>query len=450
MMLRGLNSTMVRWDTFVNMTNYLKKISIFAFAFMLLSACGVSSETDDAIAAVEFEPISEKEISDAQIEEATTVEENPDIIADLVAVPESQETITIAADTRTEAESIVDAMSLEEKIYQLFIVYPEQITGEECVTDAGDDFREGLNKYPVGGIVFFSQNIVTPGQTAEMLKEIQQYAMEIEEVPLFLCIDEEGGTVTRVAQNVSFNVDNKGDMINVSDEESAYDIGKYIGGYLCDIGFNVDFAPVADVLTNESNVVVKKRSFGGNSQRVTACANAYSKGLHDSSVLSTFKHFPGHGATAGDTHEGFAYTEKTYDELLESELIPFAGAEEQGVDFVMVSHISVPNITGNNIPCSLSYQMVTSVLKDDMGYEGIVITDAMGMGAISKSYGDVQAVLMAVKAGNDMVLGPKDLKASYEAIKKAVENGDISEDMIDDSVLKIIEKKIILRDSQNN
>jgi len=442
---------MARWDIFVNLTNSLKKILISSSFILLLSACGAQSEIDQGFTTIEFEPIPEMQIEEEYIEESTSITSTgSDTESDYILVPGLQEVVAEESEVKSEAESIVDAMSLEEKIYQLFIVFPEQLTGEACVTGSGNGFKEALDKYPVGGIIFLSQNIVDPNQTIDMLENMQKCALELEGIPLFLCVDEEGGTVTRVARNVSFGVNNVGDMINVVNETEAYDIGNYIGQYLSELGFNVDFAPVVDVITNERNVVVKKRSFGSDPQKVVSFASEYSKGLHDSGVLSTFKHFPGHGATEADTHEGFAYTEKTYADMLEIELLPFSEAQEQGVDFVMVSHISVPRITGNNVPCSLSYKMVTSILKEDMAYDGIVITDAMGMGAISEAYGDVQAVLMAIKAGNDMVLTPGSMQESAEAIMKAVENGEITEESIDSSVMKIIEKKIKLRDSEDN
>ena len=145
------------------------------------------------------------------------------------------------------------------------------------------------------------------------------------------------------------------------------------------MGFNVEFAPDADVLTNSANSVIGDRSFGTEPNFVAECAASYSDGLHGAGVLSTFKHFPGHGATADDTHQGFAYTNKTLTELKENELIPFMKAQDEGVDFIMISHISVPNILGDNTPCTLSEYMISEVLRGDLGYQGIIITDAMNM-----------------------------------------------------------------------
>jgi beta-N-acetylhexosaminidase len=168
---------------------------------------------------------------------------------------------------------------------------------------------------------------------------------------------------------------------------------------------------------------------------------AVSDGLHEYGILSCFKHFPGHGAVEADTHKGFAYTDKSLEDLMSCEIIPFAKAGEAGVDMVMAAHISVPTILGDNTPCSLSEFMMTTVLKEQLGYDGLLITDALNMGAITKALGEGEAAVMAVKAGNDILLMPPDLDAAVEAIEAAVENGEIAEERIDASVEKILAKK---------
>ena len=268
--------------------------------------------------------------------------------------------------------------------------------------------------------------------------------MEIEGIPLFLCVDEEGGRVSRIGGNASFGVENTVPMADITSADEAYGAGRFIGAYLSDLGFNVDFAPVCDVLTNPENQVIGNRSFGSDSDTVKKYARKFSDGLHEYDVLSTYKHFPGHGATAGDTHKGFAYTDKSLDELLEAELIPFADAENAGVDMVMVSHISVPEILGENVPCSLSYYMVTGVLKERLGYSGLIITDAMNMGAITGAYDSNEAVVMAIEAGNDMILAPGNLESDVEEIMERVSENEIDENRIDNSVKHIIAKKLEL------
>jgi beta-N-acetylhexosaminidase len=195
------------------------------------------------------------------------------------------------------------------------------------------------------------------------------------------------------------------------------------------------------VITNSANTVIGDRSFGSDPILVKDCAISLSKGLKDYGVMSTFKHFPGHGATDGDTHEGFAYTNKTYEELKQTELVPFVAAQEGGVDAIMIAHISLPNVVGDNTPCTLSYKVVAEILRDDLGFEGLIITDAMNMGAIVDNYDSESATIKAVQAGCDVILMPEDFHAAAEALIKAVENGIITEECVDASVERIITKK---------
>ena len=342
-------------------------------------------------------------------------------------------------------EQILKDMTLEEKVYQMFIVTPEALTGYDVVNASTSITRGWLEKYPVGGLIYFADNIQNRKQTEEMLKNTTASAMELQEMPLFLCVDEEGGSVARVANNSNMGVTNVGPMKDIADEKAAKEAGTTIGTYLKELGFNVDMAPVVDVITNEQNTVIGDRSFGSDPAVVEAYGEAYSDGLHSQGILSTYKHFPGHGATEGDTHEGYAYTNKTYEELKEAELVPFAKAERDGADMVMVAHIAVPNITGDNTPCTLSYQMVTEVLKNDLSYEGIIITDAMNMKAITDNYSSGEAAVKAISAGVDIVLMPEDFEEAVKAVLEAVEKGEITEARIDESVLKIIKKKFKIK-----
>ena len=161
-------------------------------------------------------------------------------------------------------------------------------------------------------------------------------------------------------------------------------------------------------------------------------------------VLSTFKHFPGHGGTEGDTHEGFAYTSKNLDELMQDELKPFIAAKDNNVDAIMIAHISIPTILGDNTPCSLSRYMITEVLRNQIGYNGLIITDALGMGAITNTYTNKEAAVSAVLAGNDILLKPADFYEAYAGVYEAVESGRITEARINESVLRIIKVKLQL------
>ena len=231
-------------------------------------------------------------------------------------------------------------------------------------------------------------------------------------------------------------------MGQLTTEEEAYRAGTVIGAYLRELGFNTDFAPDADVLTNEKNTVIGDRSFGSDPDKAARMAAAVSKGLHTEGILSTFKHFPGHGATEGDTHDGYAYTEKTYEELKAAELVPFAAAGECGADMVMAAHISLPKIVGDSTPASLSYKMITEILREDLGFQGLVVTDAMNMGAIGEHYSTKEAAVKAVEAGVDLLLMPKDFQEAFQGIKEAVSSGRIGEERIEESLQRILRVKL--------
>lgn len=347
----------------------------------------------------------------------------------------------------TEEAKIVSEMTVEEKVAQLFIITPDALTDNTGVTIAGDATKEAVSNTPVGGLIYMSDNLQSPTQVKEMLANTNKYSKETIGLPMFLCVDEEGGTVARVAGSGRFGVDNVGNMADIGENgtvQDAKDIGVTIGTYLSDLGFNVDFAPVADALTNPDNTIVKSRSFGADISEVSDMSVAVAEGLGTKGIKATYKHFPGHGATAGDTHLGAAYTTKSLDELKEEDLVPFKNAVDNGAEFIMVSHISVPNITGHDTPASLSEKMISDILRGDLGYNGIVITDALEMGAISQKYTSDEAAIMAINAGADMILMPEDFETAYNGVVDAVKSGKISEERLDESVERIVKVKLEL------
>lgn len=361
--------------------------------------------------------------------------------------PEEMGTGEVTDPMYEQAMQIATGLTLEQRVAQMFMITPDALTGVSGATRAGDSTRAAFAQYPVGGLVYMSANLTGPDQTTEMLSNMKNFSQDTVGLPIFLGVDEEGGTVTRIASNQEFGVTDVGNMSAVGasgDAQNAYNAGSTIGTYLNNLGFNMDFAPVADVLSNPDNAVVKDRSFGSDSQLVADMVCAEMNGLNEHQIASVIKHFPGHGATSGDSHDGVVTIEKSLDELMANELIPFQQAINSGASFVMVGHISVPAITGDNTPASLSNAMVTGVLRDQMGFHGVVITDAMNMGAITAGYSSADAAVAAINAGVDIILMPDDFKGAYQGVLDAVANGTISEERINESAARIIKAKLMI------
>ena len=352
-----------------------------------------------------------------------------------------QETVSV----QQQIDGYLEEMTLEEKVAKLFIIQPEAILDVGTAVAAGDATREAIDKYPVGGFIYFGENLQSKEQTQEMLRNVQAYSTERTGFPAFLSVDEEGGTVARVAGTGNFDVPDIGDMADIGaagDVDAAKQVGEDIGSYLAELGFNLDFAPVADVLSNPENTVVRKRSFGSDPELVSDMAIAVSDGLEEKGLLSAYKHFPGHGATSADTHKGYAYTDKTLEELEACELIPFQRCIADGAKIIMAAHISVPNVTGDDTPTSLSKTMVTDILREKMGYTGLVVTDAMNMGAITEEYTSAEAAVKALQAGVDVVLMPENYQQAYQGVLDAVADGTLTEERIDESVTRILTVKL--------
>lgn len=351
----------------------------------------------------------------------------------------------------TNAQLLLSKMSIEEKIGQLFIVRPDALDSSLSTTQINDDHKYGvqslnermintLKEYPVGGIVMFSKNITTP----DNLKEYTSSLQENSQIPLFMGIDEEGGLVARIANSKNFNVTKYKNMAtigNTKDPSKAKEVGVTIGTYLKEYGFNLDFAPDADINTNPKNPIIGTRAFGSDPHLVGSMVAATIQGFHDVSIMTSIKHFPGHGDTKTDTHAGYAATSKTWQQMKECELIPFIKGIEEGTDMVMVSHITTVNVTDDNLPASLSSQIITDKLRKEMNYQGIVITDSLSMGAITKQYDAKVASLKSFLAGADILLMPEDYKQAYDSIVEAVMSGKVTEARIDESVLKILNLK---------
>lgn len=352
------------------------------------------------------------------------------------------------ADSRTpeeKAAALLQEMTLEQKVAQMFMITPEQMTGYTLVTAAGNASKSAYQTYPVGGLIYFKDNLETPEQVKTMLKNMDRFSRDIAKVPLFLGVDEEGGTVKRIGSQAAFGVPDVPDMALVGasgNKEDGYGAGSTIGAYLAELGFNLDFAPVADVLSNRDNKAMAKRSFGTDAQTVSDYSVRFLDGLQEKGICGVMKHFPGQGSVAGDTENSFQATDKTLDQLMADDLVPFQTGIAHGVDMILAAHVSAPAVTGDQTPASLSQVMLTEVLRGKLGFDGIVITDALNMGAIVDHYQADVAAVMAVQAGADLLLMPDDFQAAYDGVLKAVGEGAISVERIDQSVLRILKLKL--------
>lgn len=335
------------------------------------------------------------------------------------------------------AQSYYSEMSIEDKVAGLFMVTPEAITGVGTATQAGDGTQEALSQYAVGGLIYFGQNILDKEQITTMLAN----TASMSNYPIFLAVDEEGGDVSRVA-NSKVEVTKVDDMAAVGaggDASQAAEAGTTIGSYLSEIGFNVDFAPVADVAGEGS--ALGNRSFGSDPQIVGEMVASAVGGIEGTGVSACLKHFPGLGSTSEDTHDGRVEITKSLEEMQASDFVPFSTGIEAGADFVMVSHATAPALDEDNVPSSLSKKVITDILRGELGFEGVVITDALDMTAITDYYTPEEAAVMALEAGADMLLMPEDFEKAYQAVLAAVQDGTISEERINESLDRIYRVK---------
>lgn len=358
-------------------------------------------------------------------------------IPDLEPTPEPVAELTPQQKLDEIVNAGIEVMPLEDKVAGLFIVAPEAITGVSTAIQAGEGTQSALAQYAVGGIVYFQKNIQSEEQIKEMIDNTQLYT----KYPLFIAVDEEGGSVSRAAAaGLGTKVDSAETIGQTADANNAYQAGTTIGGYLSALGFNLDFAPVAD-LANVDNSIMSGRAYGSDAATVSPFVTSMLQGLKEQQVTGCLKHFPGVGSTNQDTHDGIATTDRTVEDFRANEFTVFQAGIDAGADMIMVGHIAAPALTGDNTPCSMSSAVVTNMLREELGFNGVVITDALNMSAISEYYTSDEAAIMALKAGCDMLLMPEDFETAYNGVLQAVQNGTISEERINDSLRRIYRVK---------
>lgn len=378
---------------------------------------------------VEAEPTPEIIFTPEIIEEPEEIETEPEEI-----VPE--ETPEELFDKML--DEMIAQMPLEDKVAGLFIVTPEALTGQANVTKAGDGTKTALEEHAVGGVVYSKSNISSADQVKEMIDSTASYS----KYPLFFAVDEEGGDIARVQAGLKLDkTPTAFELGKADDQEAVYTTYTGIGSYLKEYGFNLDFAPVADTLTNIENATIGSRAFSSESDVVSKMVPQAVRGLQEAGVSACLKHWPGQGDVDTDTHEGVAITEKTKEEMSQLEFEPFRAGIEAGVDMIMVGHVAAPEITGDNTPCSLSKEVITEILRDELKYDGIIITDALDMKAVSEYYGADEAAIKALKAGCDMILMPEDFILAFDGVVEAVKEGTISEERINDCLKRVYRVK---------
>lgn len=330
-------------------------------------------------------------------------------------------------------ESYISEMSIEEKIGQMIIM-------SNRTPNMTPELQNTLINVKPGGFIFFAENFSNQTDSLKLIEEIKA----TNNIPMFLSIDQEGGRVQRLKKQNDIDVMTIPPMAEIgatNDVSKAFEVGKKIGEDLKKFGLNMDFAPVLDVLTNKENKSIQGRSFGSDYDLVANMGSALAKGLQENNIIPVYKHFPGHGSTTVDSHYDLPVLTKSKEDLLTTDLIPFQKAIEDQAEIIMIGHLAIPNITNDNTPASLSKKIITNLLKKELGFQGLVITDALNMKALTNYYTEQQIYEMAINAGVDILLMPNHPEQAIEYIKKSIQNGTIKEEQINESITKILKLK---------
>lgn len=422
------------------MKNKSAKIIIVFSSIIALTACSLPETPEDSLSITETLDSSLELISDKSSGEGQNSENTEELYYNSEITEDSESYYDNTEDSYSYVDDILSDMTLEEKICQMFIVTPEELTGYDIVTESDEVVRLAVENMPVGGLIYFAENLISPEQTVSMIEDIQEYARSSGSgIGMFMAVDEEGGFVARVSDELGEI--NTGSAAYMENTDEAYQAGADIAEYISKYGFNLDFAPVADVNINPDNEL-GSRIFSDDSEIVSVMSGAMTEGIQNTGKVSaTLKHFPGLGAEDGNTHyDSYTMIDRTYDELCNAEFQAFQGGIDAGADFVMVGH-QIMSCTGDDLPSDLSYTVVTEWLRNQLGFEGIIITDSHEMNTISGVYGSGEAAVMAIEAGVDIVLMPCDLQSAVQEVSDAVYNGYISEERIDESVRRILNTK---------
>ena len=355
-------------------------------------------------------------------------------------VTETQTETTTEPTTVDEIQSQLDSMSLDEKIGQM-LMPAYRYSGGSRFTVMNEAVESELAEYKIGNVILFDENLASAESSKTLIADFKRLITQNCGIEPFISIDEEGGKVSRLGKSgilSDYYIPSARSMANNGTVKENY---TKIALNLKTLGFNMDFAPVADIDTNPANPIIGDRAFSSDPEETAKFMLEAAKTLEDKGIIPVIKHFPGHGDTQTDSHLGIAVVTHDKTRLESVEFVPYRQAVENNIPVVMVGHLTTPQLSNNELPASLNPDIIKGILRDELGFDGVVITDALDMGAAAKFYENEETAVMAVKAGADILLMPPDAPAAFKAVKNAVENGEISRENIDDSVYRILKLK---------
>jgi beta-N-acetylhexosaminidase len=380
---------------------------------------------------------SEESLEETEPEETESTEEPSSEPEETSSEPEESQEVVVELTYEEKLDQIVDAaiavMPIEDKVAGLFMITPELLTKMSPVVKAGPSTQAALEKYAVGGLMYRSQNVKDRDTFKTVLENTKQYS----KYPIFLAVEEEGGKATQLSKaNNNTKTSSAKDVAATGDVQNAYQTGVTIGAYLKELGITMDLAPVAD-LANVEKSVMADRSYGSDAQVVIGYVKNMMNGLQEQGITPCIKHFPGMGSVTTDTEKGRAISGRTEEEIWASEMDLFHKLVDDKMPVVMISNMAVPALTGDNTPCTLSPKVVTEILRQQLGYKGLVMTDCLNEKAVSEYYSSEEAAILALKAGCDMILCPENFEQAYNGVLKAVQDGTISEERVNDALRRI-------------
>lgn len=396
----------------------------------------IKDEGNAAVTSVSEDETVSSDVPDAGVIATPDIDEIESVLAD------EQDSEDAASDENAKAREYIDSLTTEQKVASLFVVTPEAITGVDNATAALDGTKEALSEYAVGGIIYDDSNIENSDQFIEMVNNTKGFYKELYGIDVWTFVCEEGAVNTIAGNKTGVVVSGSASEIGLTgDNGNAYAAYITIGSYLKDYSIDVNIAPVCSVKSDE-NSFIGDRSFSQDADIAASMISKAVNGQMEQGIVTCLTAFPGEGALVSDTKDGKSATDRTLDDMRECEFKPFEAGISEGSAMVMMSHMTAENATGEDVPCSMSSVMINDVLREELGFNGIVISDALNKKAITDNYGSGEAAVIMINAGCDMILNPADFKEAYNAVLEAVNDGTISEERLDEALMNIYSYKL--------